>query len=80
MCIVVDLLLGGDLRYHLGKTGPFCKHDILIYLLEVSSALDYLHSHQVVHRWVNANSFMFTKSHTGTLALTGSFVVFHAKQ
>jgi len=50
MCLVVDLLQGGDLRYHLNKSHRFSEHDVSIYLMEIASALEYLHSHWIVHR------------------------------
>lgn len=50
MCLVVDLLQGGDLRYHLGRIERFSEHDVCIYLLQVSSALEYLQGIKVIHR------------------------------
>lgn len=50
MCIVVDLLQGGDLRYHLSKVNRFSEHNVTIYLLEIGSAIEYLRTLHIIHR------------------------------
>lgn len=49
--IVVDLLLGGDLGYHLSKNIQFTITDMKLYLLEMASVLDYLRSKSIIHRF-----------------------------
>ena len=48
--MVVDLLIGGDLRYHLQQNICFSDESIRIMLCEIASALDYLRCHHILHR------------------------------
>ena len=54
--IVVDLLLGGDLRYHMHgpqKSATACRFDeprVKLYVCELALALDYLRQQLVIHR------------------------------
>ncbi|CAD5124807.1 DgyrCDS13069 [Dimorphilus gyrociliatus] len=48
--MVVDLLLGGDLRYHLQKEVKFTIQSVRLFLAEICLALDYLRSKKVLHR------------------------------
>jgi serine/threonine kinase 32 len=48
--MVVDLLLGGDLRYHLQQNVTFSEESIRLYLCEIASALDYLKANRIIHR------------------------------
>lgn len=50
MFMVMDLMLGGDLKYHLNNIGGFDERCIKVWAAEVSSALMYLHDQGVVHR------------------------------
>ncbi|CAG8700025.1 20193_t:CDS:2 [Gigaspora margarita] len=48
--MVLDLMLGGDLRFHLERQA-FMKEDVVkFYVAEVSLGLNYLHSKKIVHR------------------------------
>lgn len=48
--VVLDLLLGGDLRYHIQQNVRFNENTIKVYLVELSSALDYLRCKHIIHR------------------------------
>lgn len=48
--MVFDLLLGGDLRYHLNQVGRFAEDRVKLYVCEVALALDYLQRKKIVHR------------------------------
>ncbi len=48
--MVLDLMLGGDLRFHLERTGAFSENKIRFYAAEIASGLNYLHSKNIVHR------------------------------
>ena len=48
--MVVDLLLGGDLRYHLQQNVQFTEDAVRLYLCEMTLALDYLQSQHIIHR------------------------------
>ena len=51
MFMVVDLLLGGDLRYHLQQSVQFSEDAVKLYLCEMTLALDYLRSQHIIHRY-----------------------------
>ena len=48
--MVVDLLLGGDLRYHIQQDIKFEESLVRLYLAEIGLALDYLWRQGVLHR------------------------------
>ena len=50
MFMVVDLLLGGDLRYHIQQDVKFDESRVKLYICEMALALDYLWSRRIVHR------------------------------
>lgn len=51
MFMVVDLLLGGDLRYHMQQDVTFSDECVRQYLCELTLALDYLQSKGILHRY-----------------------------
>jgi serine/threonine protein kinase len=54
---VLDLKKGGDLRYYLEQRGRvFRERDVAIYVSCLSSALEHIHSHGVIHRDVKPGS------------------------
>ncbi len=72
MFMVVDLLLGGDLRYHLQQSVQFSEDAVKLYLCEMTLALDYLQSQHIIHRytclmlpcllWISVKKDIFTFS------------------
>ncbi|MBZ3878083.1 Serine/threonine-protein kinase 32A, partial [Sciurus carolinensis] len=50
MFMVVDLLLGGDLRYHLQQNVRFQEDTVKLFICELALALDYLQSQRIIHR------------------------------
>ncbi|XP_032484487.1 serine/threonine-protein kinase 32A isoform X1 [Phocoena sinus] len=50
MFMVVDLLLGGDLRYHLQQNVRFQEDTVKLFICELAMALDYLQSQRIIHR------------------------------
>nr|XP_019594688.1 PREDICTED: serine/threonine-protein kinase 32A isoform X1 [Rhinolophus sinicus]XP_019594690.1 PREDICTED: serine/threonine-protein kinase 32A isoform X1 [Rhinolophus sinicus] len=50
MFMVVDLLLGGDLRYHLQQNVRFQEVTVKLFICELAMALDYLQSQRIIHR------------------------------
>ena len=62
--MVLDLFMGGDLRFHLLETGTFTSKQIVFYAAEIGSALFYLHDKNIVHRDIkpdNCNVFSILK-------------------
>jgi len=48
--MVLDLMLGGDLRFHLDRMGCMKEDVVRFYIVELSLALQYLHKRRIVHR------------------------------
>lgn len=51
--MVLDLMLGGDLRFHLERAGPMKEDVVRFYVAELALALNALHSRRVIHRQVS---------------------------
>uniref|UniRef100_A0A667WXB6 Serine/threonine kinase 32A n=1 Tax=Myripristis murdjan TaxID=586833 RepID=A0A667WXB6_9TELE len=49
MFMVVDLLLGGDLRYHLQQNVHFSESTVKLYVCELALALGYLRTKRIIH-------------------------------
>ncbi|XP_009863561.1 PREDICTED: serine/threonine-protein kinase 32B-like, partial [Apaloderma vittatum] len=49
MFMVVDLLLGGDLRYHLQQNVHFNEGTVKLYICELALSLDYLQRYHIIH-------------------------------
>ncbi|KAH9505131.1 Serine/threonine-protein kinase 32C, partial [Bulinus truncatus] len=58
MFMVVDLLLGGDLRYHMQEELNFTEQHLQLYLAELALALDYLRSKNILHRDIKPDNIL----------------------
>ncbi|KIJ20761.1 hypothetical protein PAXINDRAFT_165601 [Paxillus involutus ATCC 200175] len=47
---VLDLMLGGDLRFHLERLGSLPEEAVCFYVAQISSALAFLHENRIMHR------------------------------
>ncbi|KAF9524842.1 kinase-like domain-containing protein [Crepidotus variabilis] len=47
---VLDLMLGGDLRFHLERTGHIQEEIVKFWIAELACALEYLHGQKIIHR------------------------------
>lgn len=56
--MVSDLLLGGDLRYHIQQEVVFTEESVILYVAEIGLALDYLQSHNIVHRDIKPDNIL----------------------
>ncbi|KNC96698.1 AGC/YANK protein kinase [Spizellomyces punctatus DAOM BR117] len=50
MFMVMDLMMGGDLRFHVDRMGGFSEDAMKFITMELVCALDYLHRKLIVHR------------------------------
>jgi serine/threonine kinase 32 len=50
--MVLDLMLGGDLRFHLDRLGSMKEDMVKFYVAEMALALGDLHKRGIVHRFV----------------------------
>ncbi|XP_071483363.1 serine/threonine-protein kinase 32B-like [Diadema antillarum] len=58
MFMVVDLLLGGDLRYHIQQGVKFDAERVKLYVCEIGLALDYLRSQNIIHRDIKPDNIL----------------------
>ncbi|KAJ7449517.1 kinase-like domain-containing protein [Mycena latifolia] len=47
---VLDLMLGGDLRFHLERLGSLDEDVVRFYVAQLSSAVQFLHDNNIMHR------------------------------
>jgi len=65
MFMVIDLMMGGDLRYHLDRLGGFTEEMIRFFASEISCALNYLHQKNILHRDLKPDNILLdTKGHS----------------
>jgi serine/threonine kinase 32 len=57
--MILDLMLGGDLRFHLERLSTLPEDYVRFYAAEMAIALNYLHTRNIIHRFV----FFCTKIH-----------------
>ena len=48
--LVMDLMSGGDLRYHISRHKKFSEEQTRFFICGIIIALEYIHSNNVIHR------------------------------
>lgn len=75
MFMVLDLMLGGDLRFHLDRSGNMREEVVRFYVAELACALDYLHRLQIVHRDIKPDNVLLDEK--GHVHLTDFNIAVH---
>jgi serine/threonine protein kinase len=57
--LVMDLVLGGDLRFHIGKHRRFSEEQTKFFLACIVQALENVHSHNIIHRDIKPENLVF---------------------
>lgn len=55
---VIDLMLGGDLRYHHDRNKSLGERTIKIWVAQIISALCYIHSNGIIHRDIKMDNIL----------------------
>lgn len=58
MFMVIDLMLGGDLRYHLDRQFSVPEKTVKFYMAEAICGLLYMHSHRICHRDIKPDNLL----------------------
>ncbi|KAH8980894.1 kinase-like domain-containing protein [Lactarius akahatsu] len=72
---VLDLMLGGDLRYHINTKGNFPENVVRFWTAELASGLVYLHSKGIMHRDIKPDNILLDEK--GHAALTDFNIAIH---
>lgn len=57
--LVMDLLTGGDLRYHVSKYRKFSEEQTKFFVCCILLALDYIHTNNILHRDIKPENLVF---------------------
>ncbi|KAG0168545.1 hypothetical protein DFQ28_004787 [Apophysomyces sp. BC1034] len=60
--MILDLMLGGDLRFHLDRLGVMPEEYVRFYAAEVAISLHYLHKKNIVHRDLKPDNILLNEN------------------
>jgi serine/threonine protein kinase len=60
--LVMDLLTGGDLRFHIGKHRRFTEIQSKFFICCVILSLEYIHSNNIIHRDIKPENLVLEQS------------------
>ena len=66
--LVMDLLTGGDLRYHIAYRKTFTEQETKFFMTNMILALEYIHSKNIIHRDIKPENLVLES--TGYLRIT----------
>mmetsp|Transcript_11127 Transcript_11127/g.11215 ORF Transcript_11127/g.11215 Transcript_11127/m.11215 type:complete len:177 (+) Transcript_11127:19-549(+) len=66
--LVMDLLLGGDLRYHIARKRKFTEEETKFFIACLVQALEVVHGYGIIHRDIKPENMVFDSD--GYLRLT----------
>lgn len=66
--LVMDLLTGGDLRYHLGKRRKFTEEETRFFTACIVTGLEFVHNKCILHRDIKPENLVFDQD--GYLRIT----------
>ncbi|KAF8638954.1 hypothetical protein AX16_010428 [Volvariella volvacea WC 439] len=72
---VLDLMLGGDLRFHLERLGSMSEDVVRFYVAQLSSALAFLHDNNIMHRDLKPDNILLDEK--GNAHLTDFNIAVH---
>ncbi|KAG6899874.1 hypothetical protein C0993_005844 [Termitomyces sp. T159_Od127] len=72
---VLDLMLGGDLRFHLERLGSLSEEVVRFYVAQLSSALSFLHESNIMHRDLKPDNILLDER--GNAHLTDFNIAVH---
>ncbi|KAG6844740.1 hypothetical protein H0H87_004072 [Tephrocybe sp. NHM501043] len=72
---VLDLMLGGDLRFHLERLGSMSEEVVRFYIAQLSSALSFLHDSGIMHRDLKPDNILLDER--GNAHLTDFNIAVH---
>ncbi|KAF9055499.1 kinase-like protein [Hymenopellis radicata] len=72
---VLDLMLGGDLRFHLERKGRIAEDVVAFWVAELSCGLEYLHRQRIIHRDLKPDNILLDSQ--GHAHLTDFNVAIH---
>lgn len=57
--LVMDLLTGGDLRFHICRYRRFTEEQTKFFIANMVAALEYIHSKNIIHRDIKPENLVF---------------------